>query len=121
MQSATENNKITQKEKFGTHEIPTRKQLGATKYPRKKIWEPRNTHKKKFVTHEIPTKTRWQDATKPTRPTITRCRRNLVHSFNFLRYLHFCLDFFDHVGNGINKKANVKFKIYYVIGWTKNN
>ena len=42
--------------KFWTHEIPTRKSLGPTKYPREKIWDPRNTHEKKFGTHKIPTR-----------------------------------------------------------------
>ena len=40
---------------FRTHEIPTRKNLGPTKYPREKISDPRNTQGKKFETHEIPT------------------------------------------------------------------
>ena len=40
---------------FRIHEIPTRKNLGPTKYPREKISDPRNTHGKKFETHEIPT------------------------------------------------------------------
>ena len=38
-----------------THEIPTRKNPGPTKYPLGKIWDPGNTHEKKFETHEIPT------------------------------------------------------------------
>ena len=50
-----------------THEIPTRKSFGTTKYleeknvmptkqSRAKISDPRNTHEKKIWTHEIPTK-----------------------------------------------------------------
>ena len=56
MLSTTENNKITHEKKFGIHEILTRKNLGHTKYPREKIWDPRNTHEKKIGTHEIPTR-----------------------------------------------------------------
>ena len=32
----------------GTHEIPTRKNFGRTKYPRENISDSRNTHDKKF-------------------------------------------------------------------------
>ena len=41
--------------------------------------------------------------------------------FPSLRYLNFCSDFFDHVGKGLGKKAEVTFKIYDVIEWTTNN
>ena len=30
-----------------------------TKYPREKIWDPRNTHEKRFGTHEILTRKNW--------------------------------------------------------------
>ena len=33
--------------------------------------------------------------------------------FSFLRYFNFCPAFFGHVGKRMNKKAKVKFKIYY--------
>ena len=33
-----------------------REDFGAMKYPREKIWDPRNTHEKKIGTHEIPTR-----------------------------------------------------------------
>ena len=36
--------------------------------------------------------------------------------FPFLRYLNFCSDFFDHVGKGLSKKAEVTFKICDVMG-----
>ena len=39
-------------EKFWTHEIPTRKNVGPTKYPREKMLDPLNTHEKTFRTHE---------------------------------------------------------------------
>ena len=35
-------------QKFWTHEMPTRKNFGPTKYLREKISDPRNTHHKKF-------------------------------------------------------------------------
>ena len=77
----------THEKKLWTHEIPTRKNLGPTKYPREKIWDPRdkmwdprNTHEKKFGTYEIPTKARWHNGTRPTRPTMARKPRNLAHS-----------------------------------------
>ena len=41
--------------------------------------------------------------------------------FPFLRYLNFCSDFFDHVGKGLSKKAEVTFKICEVMEWTTNN
>ena len=56
MRPTTENYEITHKRKSWTHKIPTRKNFGPTKYPREKIWDPRNTHEKKFETHEIPTR-----------------------------------------------------------------
>ena len=61
----------THKKTILTHQIPTRKNFGVTKYLRKK----------KFWTHEIPTKARWHDGTKPTRPTIALEPRNVAHSF----------------------------------------
>ena len=42
--------------KSWTHEMPTRKNLRPTKYPREKVWDLGNTHEKKIGTHEIPTK-----------------------------------------------------------------
>ena len=36
-------------EKIWTHEISTRKNFGLTNYPREKISDPRNTHKKKIL------------------------------------------------------------------------
>ena len=39
-----ENHEITHGRKFWTHEIPTRKYFGPTKYAREKILDPRNTH-----------------------------------------------------------------------------
>ena len=80
MQPKTENYEITNEKKFWTHKIPTRKKLRPTKYPRENILNPRNTKKKKFWTHKIPTKARWQDGTRPTRPTIAHDPRNLAHS-----------------------------------------
>ena len=56
MQPTTENYEITHERKFWTHEIPTRKNLGPTKYPKEKIWDSPNTHGKKILdpqnTHE---------------------------------------------------------------------
>ena len=40
--------------KLRTHEMPTRKNFGSTKYPREKIWVPRNNQEKIFWIHEIP-------------------------------------------------------------------
>ena len=65
--------------------LPTGENSGPTKYPREKIWDSRNTHEEIFWTHEIPTRKnfrptkypRWQDGTRPTRPTIARDPRNL--------------------------------------------
>ena len=39
--------------------------------------------------------------------------------FLFYRYLHFCADFFDHVGK--DKKAKLNFKVYDVTTSTTNN
>ena len=55
MRSATENKEVTHERKFRTHEIPTRKNLGPTKYPGESFLGPRNTHEQKFWPHEIPT------------------------------------------------------------------
>ena len=45
--------------------------------------------------------------------------------FSFLRYLKFCADFFDHLGNRLDKevkvKINLKINIYHVINWETNN
>ena len=38
------------------HDMPTRKNIGPTKYPREKTLDQLNTRKKKFETHEIPKK-----------------------------------------------------------------
>ena len=77
--------------KIETCQIPTRKNLGHTKYPREKMWGSRNTHKKIFWTHKIPTrkifgptKAQCHDG---TRPAIARDPRNLAHSF-----LSYCLN-----------------------------
>ena len=40
--------------------------------------------------------------------------------FSFLRYLNFCSDFFGHVGQRVDKIANVKFKIHDVANWKTN-
>ena len=81
MRPATETYKITHERKFWTHEIPTRKNFGPTKHPRKKIWDTRNIHERIFWTHEILTKARREDGTRHTRPTMARELRNLAHSF----------------------------------------
>ena len=63
MRQTSENYKIAHKTKFWTHKIPTRKNLGPTKYLQEKIVDPWSTHKKKFETHEKklePTKYRWK-------------------------------------------------------------
>ena len=39
----------------------------------------------------------------------------------FLEYLHFCLDFFGHVGKWVDKKAKINFKFYGATDWTVNN
>ena len=56
MRPTTESYEITYERKFWTLEIPTRRNLGPTKYPREKVLDPRNTHEKKLWTHEIPTR-----------------------------------------------------------------
>ena len=70
----TENYKITHERKFWSHkkkfrgqEIPTRKDFGPTNYPKKKIWDPRNTHEKILGTHEIPTRKYFGPTTYPQR------------------------------------------------------
>ena len=50
------NHEISHEKTYRTHEIPTRKYFGRTKYSREKIFDPRSTHEKKFRTHEISTK-----------------------------------------------------------------
>ena len=62
--------------KFWTHENTHKKKLGPTKYPQKKVSDPRNTHEKNYG----PTKARWHDGTKPTRPTMAREPQNLARS-----------------------------------------
>ena len=41
--------------------------------------------------------------------------------FSFLRYLNFCRNFFGHVGNCLDKKAKLNFKIYDVTNLKTNN
>ena len=41
--------------------------------------------------------------------------------FSFLRYLHFCLDFFAHGWKWFDKKAKINFKIYDLTNWNTNN
>ena len=55
MQQTPENYKIAHERKFWSCEIPTRKNLGPTKYPQEEIGDPRNTHEEKSETHKIPT------------------------------------------------------------------
>ena len=42
----------THEKKTDTHETPTRKIFGPTKYPREKFPDPQNTHEKNFWTHK---------------------------------------------------------------------
>ena len=49
-----------------THEIPTRKKFGPTKYPREKNLDARNTEEKEFRTHK---------------GTMVQEPRNLAHCF----------------------------------------
>ena len=56
MRPTIENYEITNERKCWTHEIPTRKNLGPTKYSREKILNPRNTHEKEIGTHALLTK-----------------------------------------------------------------
>ena len=74
MRPTTENYEITNERKFWTHEIPSRKNFGPTKYPREN-----------FRTHEIPTKEGWHDGTTLTRPTMARDPRNLANSFRLCK------------------------------------
>ena len=62
-------NKQTNKQKLGTHEVPTRKNFTTNKYPQEKILNPR-----------------WYDETRPTRLT-----RNLAHSLLAYGTLFACL------------------------------
>ena len=41
--------------------------------------------------------------------------------FSFLRYLHFCPDFFGYVGKRLDQKTKVDFKIYDATNWNTNN
>ena len=41
--------------------------------------------------------------------------------FLCLGYLNICLDFTDHIGKRLDKKAKANFKIYDVTDWTRNN
>ena len=66
MRPTTENYEITHTRKFWTHKTPTRKNLGPTKYPRQKIFDPRNTDEGTMY-----------DGTKPT---MVRDPQNLAHS-----------------------------------------
>ena len=51
MQSKTGslNYEIIHEKKNWTHEIPTRRNFGPTKYPRENILDPQNTHEGKYV------------------------------------------------------------------------
>ena len=57
-----------------SHEKPTRKNFGSTKYPQETILDPQNTRE------EIHIKAQWHDSTRPMRPTVTQDPRNLAHS-----------------------------------------
>ena len=63
------------KKLFCTHEIPTGKEFGLTKYQKEKTLDPQNTHKKNFCTHKS-TMARWNNinevhnGTRPTEFTI---------------------------------------------------
>ena len=46
----------THEKKFWIHKIPTRKNLGPSKYPPEKLLNPQNTHEQQCRTCEIPTK-----------------------------------------------------------------
>ena len=58
---------IPRRKKFGLHEMLTRKNVGPTKYPREKIWNPRNTYEKIFRTRKIPTWKNFQPMKYPWR------------------------------------------------------
>ena len=49
----------THEEKFGTHEMPARKNWGSTKYQQEKIYDPPKYSRKKFRIDEIPTRKNW--------------------------------------------------------------
>ena len=77
----------TYEKKIRTHDVPTRKSYGPTKYPREKLRDQRSTHEKKFQSHEIPTRknsepttARWHDGMGPTRLKLTQDPQNLTHS-----------------------------------------
>ena len=63
----TEKYGITPERTFWTHEITTIKTLRPTKYPREKIWDPRNNHEKICWTHEIPTRKNFGPMKSPQR------------------------------------------------------
>ena len=83
---------------IASHKIPSRKNIGPTKYPQEIILNPRNTQEKKLWTHEIPTRKNFGSTKYPwekfwthetptkarrhcgTRPTMARDPRNLAHS-----------------------------------------
>ena len=92
--------------KYWTHEIPTRKNFGPTKYASRKIVNPQHTHEKKFRIHETPTRKNLETSKYPgekfwthktpkrknfgptkterhhdTRPKMAQDPRNLAHSF----------------------------------------
>ena len=41
--------------------------------------------------------------------------------FSFLKYLNFCLEFFDYVRKLLDKKTKVKFKSFDVSNWDTIN
>ena len=55
-----------------THEIPTRKHFGPTKYTREKILDPRNTHGKNYWTHTKYQSDKISDPRNTRKGTITR-------------------------------------------------
>ena len=109
-------------EKFWTHEIPTRKNVGPTKYPREKMLDPLNTHEKTFRTHEG-TIAPWQETHKTyggTRPmefstlvsvkdrsSRKRCsvRKDVLRNFTKFTGKHLCQSLFFKVCNFIKKEA----------------
>ena len=46
---------------------------------------------------------------------------HLKNLFSFLRYLHFCPDFFGYIRKRFDRKAKENFKIYGFINWNTNN
>ena len=71
------------------HKIPTRKNIGPTKYQRDEISDPQNTHEKTFWTYEIPPTTKFWTREIPTKKNFGPTKAQLHDTHNGTRPTEF--------------------------------